>query len=71
MPGLIAAFDTTDAALADTWADRVAFGRGLFVHGLPCFLAYGADGLRAVGALFMCCDPARPDKAAAIDGLSG
>lgn len=68
MPGLIAAFDTTDAALADSWADRVAWRRGLFVRGLEDVLAYGAGGLWAVGAISLVCDLVRLGHA---DGLAG
>ncbi len=71
MPGLIAAFDTTDAALADSQAVRAARYRGLFGQGMDCFLAYGAGGIRAAGALSMGCHRARQDHAGAIAGLAG
>jgi orotidine-5'-phosphate decarboxylase len=46
--GLIAALDTTDAALAKTWARDVAPSCGLLKLGLEFFLANGAEGLHGI-----------------------
>jgi orotidine-5'-phosphate decarboxylase len=50
MTGLIAALDTTDAALARRWARLVAPHCGLVKLGLEFFLACGAEGLKSVSA---------------------
>jgi orotidine-5'-phosphate decarboxylase len=46
--GLIAALDTTDAALAKNWARAVAPSCGLLKLGLEFFLSNGAEGLRSI-----------------------
>ena len=48
MPGLIAALDTADAALARRWAEALAPHCGLLKLGLEFTLAHGPEGVRAV-----------------------
>ena len=48
MPGLIAALDTTDPALARSWAETLSPHCGLLKLGLEFTLAHGPDGVRSI-----------------------